>query len=384
MVLNTIFFVAMANDRLHIVALDVPYPPNYGAAIDMYFRIKSLSELGIKVILHCFEYGRGRPQQLQNICEQVYYYPRRSPLQCAFSSEPYIVSSRRNKMLFDRIFADEYPVLLEGEHTCACLTDERSRNKKIFVRMHNIEQDYYRHLADAAQPGFKRWYYRTEAKRLQKFEHVLKNISGMFAISQKDCMELKVKYANVEFLPPFIYRDVVECLPGKGEYALYHGNLTVAENQRSARFLLDEVFEGLQIPLIMAGKGAAKFVDSYPKTELLKFEEAPTDDRLSELIRNAHVNVLPTFQSTGVKLKLINALFSGRFCLVNTVMVEGIGVEELCIVANDATSMKSKLVELFQREFQATEIERRKDVLEKRYSNKRNAEHLVNVIFKKK
>ncbi|HXB12924.1 MAG TPA: glycosyltransferase [Bacteroidia bacterium] len=371
----------MSSRHLHIVALDVPYPPNYGAAVDMYYRIKSLSEAGINIILHCFDYGRGRHQQLSNICKQVYYYRRKSPITCAFSSEPYIVSSRRNRELFDRLFADEHPIWLEGVHTCACLTDERSKKKKIYVRMHNIEQDYYKHLADAAPMGFSKWYYNAEATRLVKYAPMLKNAACLFPLSLKDCKDLSAIYPNVEFLPPAIYSDVVQCYTGKGKYALYHGNLTVEENIKAARFVMDEVFKGLQIPLIVAGTGAAAFITAYPQTDLLKFIDAPTDEQLRDLISNAHINILPTFQATGIKLKLINSLFSGRFCLVNPQMVEGIGVEELCVIANDATSMKANVTELFQKDFPAEEITKRKNLLEKRYSNIKNAAHLAEIIF---
>ncbi len=371
----------MDKNHLHIVALDIPYPPNYGAAVDMYYRIKSLSEAGINITLHCFDYGRGRHQQLSNICKEVYYYPRKSALACAFSSEPYIVSSRRNKELFDRLFGDEYPIWLEGVHTTACLTDERSKKKKIYVRMHNIEQDYYKHLADAAPMGFSKWYYNAEAARLVKYAPILKNAACLFPLSLKDCKDLSTIYPNVEFLPPAIYSDVVQCCTGKGKYALYHGNLMVEENRKAAKFLMDDVFKGLQIPLVVAGKGAASFATVYPQGELLKFIEAPTDEELRDLIRNAHINVLPTFQATGIKLKLINSLFSGRFCLVNPQMVEGIGVEELCIIAKDAATMKAKVMELFQKDFPAEEIAKRKNLLEKRYSNKKNTAHLAEIIF---
>lgn len=370
----------MAQKHLHIVALDVPYPPNYGAAIDMYFRVKCLNELGVKITLHCFDYGRGKPKELAEICDRVYYYPRKSALQCAFSREPYIVHSRRNKALFDRIFADDSPVLLEGTHTCACLTDPRRKGKKVFVRMHNIEEDYYRHLADA-HSGMVKWYYYFEAKRLRRFENLLSEATGLFSVSEKDDKDLKAQFKNVHFMPPFIYIDKIECKPGRGEYALYHGNLSVAENKKAAKFIIDNVFKGLQIPLVVAGKGAKELSNGYPKSDLLKFVESPNGDELTELIKNAHVNVLPTFQPTGIKHKLVNALFQGRYCLVNSVMIEGIGVDGLCVIADSAAEMKEKVAQLFKQDFQVEEIKKRRVILENRYSNKKNAEFLVKTIF---
>ena len=365
---------------MHIVALDVPYPPNYGAAIDMYFRVKCLHELGIEISLHCFEYGRGRPKQLEEICDEVFYYPRKSPLQCLFSSEPYIVHSRRNKLLFERIFADDSPVLLEGTHTCACLTDPMHQGKKIFVRMHNIEEDYYRHLANAAPLGYIRSYYAMEAKRLKKFEPILSEAACLFSVSEKDHKDLSARFKRVEYLPPFIYNDIVECQTGKGDYALYHGNLQVEENLKAARFLLEEVFNKLDLKLVIAGKGATDLRQRYNRQNF-RFVESPSGEELSELMRNAHVNVLPTFQSTGIKHKLINALFQGRYCVVNPPMVDGNGLDKLCIVVNSAEEMRSIVTDLFQKDFPAEEVTRRKMVLEQIYSNKKNAKKLVNVIF---
>ncbi|HTB05501.1 MAG TPA: glycosyltransferase [Bacteroidia bacterium] len=378
--LATFTNIILSTKYLHIVALDVPYPPDYGAAIDMYFRAKCLGEMGVKVIYHCFDYGRGRSKQLEEICHEVHYYPRKGALDSLFSSEPYIVHSRRNKLLFDRIFADEHPVFLEGTHTCACLTDDRARSKKIFVRMHNIEEDYYRHLAEAAPVGFTKWYYSMEAKRLKRFEPLLSRATGIFSVSEKDHKDLSARFSNVEYLPPFIYNDKVECLTGRGEYALYHGNLMVEENLKAAEFLLEEVFNNSEIEFIVAGKGANDLSKKY-SAKNFKFIDSPTGDELTKLIQNAHVNVLPTFQPTGIKHKLVNALFTGRYCVVNPIMVEGIGLDKLCITAKDALEMRNAITELFKKDFPVEEIVKRKEVLEKIYSNKKNAEKIVRVIF---
>ena len=50
----------LAEKHLHIVCLDVPYPVDYGGVFDLFYKIKALSEAGVKIHLHCFEYGRGQ------------------------------------------------------------------------------------------------------------------------------------------------------------------------------------------------------------------------------------------------------------------------------------------------------------------------------------
>ncbi len=54
----------------------------------------------------------------------------------------------------------------------------------------------------------------------------------------------------------------------------------------------------------------------------------------------AQINVLPTFQATGIKLKLLMALYTGRHCIVNQPMVDNTGLEELCSIQNTAEEMK--------------------------------------------
>jgi hypothetical protein len=54
---------------INIVAFDVPFPANYGGVIDVFHKIKTFNQLGVKVHLHCFEYGRGNQPELEQYCE---------------------------------------------------------------------------------------------------------------------------------------------------------------------------------------------------------------------------------------------------------------------------------------------------------------------------
>ena len=60
----------MSEQHLHIVSFDVPWPANYGGVIDVFHRARTLTEMGVKVHLHCFEYGRGEQETL-NFCHEV-------------------------------------------------------------------------------------------------------------------------------------------------------------------------------------------------------------------------------------------------------------------------------------------------------------------------
>src|SRR5919108_3533744 len=99
---------------LHIVSFAVPYPATYGGAIDAYNRIKALKDEGVKITLHCFVYANFSPHNaLKEITEEVHYYPRIAWPALLAPGTPYIVASRQNPKLLDKLNEDDAPVLFE-------------------------------------------------------------------------------------------------------------------------------------------------------------------------------------------------------------------------------------------------------------------------------
>ena len=52
----------------------------------------------------------------------------------------------------------------------------------------------------------------------------------------------------VEYLPSFHKDDEIKSLPGIGDFALYQGNLSVAENEKAAEYLDKRGFQGNRNP----------------------------------------------------------------------------------------------------------------------------------------
>ena len=108
--------------------------------------------------------------------------------------------------------------------------------------------------------------------------------------------------------------------------------------------------------------------------------ENPDDKTLTNLIKNAQINIAITAQATGLKLKLLNTLYNGRFCIVNDKMLSGSKLDELCIVANDAAAIKREIIRHFNDEFTNEHIEERKLKLRMLYNNGNNVEKLIELI----
>lgn len=370
----------MSEKHLHIISFDIPFPADYGGVVDIYNRIRTLSELGVKIHLHCFEYGRERSEVLSGLCYSIYYYKRNTSVVNLFSALPYIVVSRQSDELINNLLKDDYPVLMEGIHTTFYISDKRLNGRKMIVRSHNIEHEYYHHLSEIETHPFKKMYFRREASKLKKYEPELKKASNIAAISPDDSLYIKNNYGNGFYLPAFHGNDEVNCFPGRGTYALYHGNLSVGENNSAALFLI-RVFSTINYPLIIAGNHpSADLKAAASKNKNIQLVINPGVAEMQQLIQNAHVNILPTFQSTGIKLKLINALFNGRFCIVNTHMIKNTGLESLCIVKDTEMEMRTALDEVFTKEFSYAEIEERKKVLLNDFDNKVNAIQLMKVL----
>lgn len=377
--------MSKSSDTLHIIAFDIPYPANYGGVIDIYYRVQALHELGIKVILHCYQYGREKSSELEKVTHKVHYYPRRTFRNPFYGRLPYIVATRNTSELLINLKKDKHPILFEGLH-CTYYLDHPELAKRFkVVRTHNVEHDYYKKLEEVEINFFKKYFFRIESERLKKHEQILKHANLIAAISPSDLNHFKKKFENVIYLPAFHPNHELRSVNGSGEYALYHGNLAVGENDEAARFLVNEVFTNVDMPFLIAGsnpsKELVKALETSPNARLLNNLNS---DEMLDYVRNAHVNVLPTFQNTGIKLKLVNALFLGRHCLANNLMVQNTGLEGFCEVANTPKQFIKKLKSLQTQPFEISQLEARKAVLESQFSNNRNAELLMETIRSKR
>lgn len=367
--------------HLHVIAFDVPYPANYGGVIDVFYRVKALSEAGVKVHLHCFEYGRGHAEVLDR-CHEVKYYKRDTSFWKQLRREPYVVASRRSEALAQDLLKDDYPILCEGLHTTAILGDPRFKSRKIFVRAHNVEHDYYRFLAESEPTCWKRWFYRMESRKLKRYEPILQRAAGIFAITLADTDYFNAHYGKTVLVPGFSALSRVCSETGRGDYVLYHGKLSVPENKKAAVWLVEQVFSELNIPCVVAGlnppDSLRKLCERYPRVSL---KANLGDAEMIDLIRNAQVNVMVTDQPTGLKLKLLNALYNGRFCLVNDDMVRGTDLGQLCVVAETPEQFINEIKRLMKEDFTEDDIEERNEALKDLYQNEKNAQLIVNIVF---
>jgi len=373
------------NRHLHIVCLDVPSPADYGGAIDMLYRIESLYNAGIKIHLHYFSYNhRGNPNELNQYCESIHVYERKTGHKGFSFSKPYIVSSRINQELITKLNKDNHPILLEGVHCTGILPQLNTGNRKVIVRLHNDEADYYKQLSSVEKNIFKKIYFRYESHLLSKYEHSLPPQYLYACITTKDEAHFREQHGlkNSFFLPAYTPYEKINSSEGIGNFCLYHGNLSVPENEKAATWLLTKVFSKIKVPFVIAGKNPSKRVDKlshlYQHTCLVA---NPTDTEINDLVKKAHINILPSFSNTGIKIKLLHALFEGRHCVTNEAMVNGTGLEAACHIGTNANAIAAIIMQLHHQPFTTEEIRLRENLLGNTYNNALNTKQLIQYLW---
>lgn len=367
---------------LHIVAFDVPYPADYGGVIDIFYKIKAINDEGFDIKLHIYNYGRKHSKsELSKYCVEVNYYPRKIYKNPFVGSKPYIVNSRNSHALLKNLQKDNSPILFEGLHCTYYLSDPSLSNRFKVVRTHNIEHHYYKHLENSEFKYFKKYFFRIEAEKLKKYEAILKHANKIAAISPNDYEYFNEKFGNTVYVPAFHTNTNTDNPGEKGKYILYHGNLSVPENYTAAIKLIKNVFSKIKIPSVIAGNNPPKeLVSLCNKFDNISLKSNLSTIKIHTLIKEAHINVLYTNQNTGIKLKLLNALYLGKFSIVNPLMVDGSGLEDMCIISNNFEDMIHSINEFMHKEYDNGFYLKRKSFLEEKFNNQNSIKHLLNHI----
>ena len=369
--------------HLHIISFDIPFPANYGGAIDVFHKIRCLHEAGINITLHCFQYGERKPsEELESLCSTVYYYKRSFKLFDQFSILPFNVKSRINKELKQNLLKDHHPILFEVLHSCHLLSDIDLKDRVKLYRHSNIEHDYFNELAKTEQSIFKYIYFKIEAIKLKWFEKKITHANSILSVSKLDLTYFRKNYSNTRsyYLPSFHQFDTITIKKGLGDYILYHGNLSISENYHAATWLIKHVFSNIKYSVIIAGlnppEALVLLVNQYPHIIL---KQNCSSNEMNELVSNAQIHCLYTAQETGLKLKLLHVLYSGRHVVVNQNMLSGTDLEKTCTICNSSLEYIKALDHLIKKNMDELLISNRNQYLIE-MNNHKKTEYLISLL----
>ena len=375
----------MVEKHLHIISFDVPFPANYGGVIDVFYKIKSLHKHGIKIHLHCFEYGRKKAEELNKYCYKVNYYKRHTGFAKQLSTTPYIIRSRTNIELINNLLRDQYPIFCEGMHSCSIVTNPKFKERKIIYRAANVEHHYYNGLANSEKNIFKKLYFKLEASKLLKWEEQLSSTDIILSISKTDQKHYQQIFPNKKVENIFAYfqqdENLIPNFENTEKYILFHGNLSVHENNETALYITNELSQKTNNKFIIAGKNpGSELTNKCNSTNNVNIIANPTNKEMYSLIQKAHINLLLTNQPTGLKLKLLNSLYSGKHCLVNNNMLSGSDLQNIVDIGNTTTELLHSITILMQKEFTLQNYEERKKQIPKEFDNDYKSKKIIKLL----
>lgn len=370
----------MLKQKIHIVSLDVPYPADYGGAVDIFYRLKALYELGFDITLHMFEYGRGQQSELNKYAKPIYYSRKKSVFHL-FSKRPFIVQSRRSNKLLKNLLKDDSPILFEGIHTTWFLENKQIQKRLSFVRTHNVEHEYYSGLKQNTT-FFKGLFFKLEANKLKKYQNILSTCTHVLAIKEEDAAYIKQFNPNTHLLPASI-PDISGKFTKVKRYSLFHGNLSVPENEAAAIWIINVLKNVIDptFPLIIAGKNPGIKLQNICQKEKITLIANPSEIEIFDLIQEAQIHVLYTSVPSGIKLKLLSCIHSSGLILLNENMVKGSGLEGFCTIAKNEKEFKIDYIGLQNSVLSEEEFQKRSMFIQKHFNNIENCKIIQSLIL---
>jgi len=369
--------------ELHLISFNYPYPPSYGGIIDVYYKIKALSEQGIKIHLHCFtdRIPEVTDREIREITENVFFYQKKKNPLLYFSGTPFAAAIRNSEQLLKNLENIPAPILFEGLQTTAVIQHLKSSQQPLYLRYHNNETEYYKGLSSSEKNTFKKIIYRIESLKYTGYQKkLLKRFKSVFCLSEKEYNEVHTYSGNAKLIHIFHGNQLVKQLDKKGKYFLFHGDLTTADNKKALDETI-EIFKNLpQYQLIVASDRASdeikRKIDAVGNISLSPIQ---TTENLHHLLQGAHANILLSYQNSGTKVKLFNTLYNSRFVIINENITDDPALISLCLYGSDKNQIRQQIIAAAEKDYDAAE--NRKKILEERHSDQAKAEEIVSVIF---
>jgi hypothetical protein len=337
------------NNKIQLISFDNPYPPNFGGVIDVFFKIQALHAIGYEIYLHCFvkeipkEYT-----ELEKITSQVFFYKIKQNPIYLFASTPFSILSRNDKMLLKNMEELKHPILYEGLKTTFSFDSASIKDIPKFLRLHNIEEDYFNGIAKSETKLTKKLLYYFEAKKFKQYKFIFEKCSGIFTLSVNDTSKMQLLNKKTKFIPVFHGNTSIPNLSEFGDYAFYHGDLTSSDNRKSVLFLISIFKEIKSKKLIISSSSNQEFVNkAIGNAKNIEFVYLKNHSHLLDLFSKAHINICWSFQQSGTKLKVINSIFNSRFCIINENSIDDPVIVNLCELVHNKEALFQKIIQLF-------------------------------------
>ena len=292
---------------------------------------------------------------------------------------PYSVSTRSDESLLERLNQNDFPIIFHGIESTYFLSRGHFNDRKTIIRLQTWKHQKYKKLFHTNPIGFHKIRYKLKELRYAKFEKNLCQKHKCIATikTNQDTNEL-----THETLSHFIGMSTPMGIVGNGHYCLFHGDFSNKSTELAAQWLLKEVFNEVELPFVIVAKNPSVEIENlaHEKSHTCIVSN-PSDKELVELIKKAHINILPTIGLSEKNNDLILSTQIGRHILINRERADITGLQRICHIADTAKEFREKITALFDLPFTNTDIEKRERVTREEFDDKTNAAKLIKLLY---
>jgi len=334
-----------AHGRLTVLCQDVPYPPNHGGKLDLWNLLRGLHGEGVTIQLVCwFERDRIAPEvrrELDRVAAEIVEVPSRDGWwRVLYAKYPprmlKFKPSRREYAALKNSIEAFGPDWLLLDYWWAYLPARALATElglPLIYRSHNVEHRYYRELQRLAR-GMLKLKLAVNAFRLFAVERDIRSSADLVAdISADDTDEWNTLggAGRAIVVPPLWLDRAARARPviRADIDLLFVGNLRTPNNVEGLGWFTSQV-----LPILRRSPTPAPlrvvFAGSEPDTSALAswrragIECVANPPDVSGFYPRARVVINPLQHGSGVNLKMIEALASGRPVVATPVAVRGL------------------------------------------------------------
>ena len=372
------------NRQLHIICNEIPKPFDTFQGNDLYWMIKSLQQEGIQPHLHVFQKDKFKSPVSVNSEQPTTYYEIKTG-HCGFSfMAPFGISSYYDKQLISTLNQDKHPIIFHGIEATFNLSHVKIKDRKVFVRIMQSENlNPQRGTKLSFINGNGRWYDFFAIRKSTYETRVIDRFPILVAHQDmKDKFDPQDKKLNINLIPNFIGIPTYLGEPGDGSFCLFHGNLDNSNTTKAAHWLLDNVFNKIDIPLVIAGSNPSKELEVASHRQLNTCLVAnPTQNEKMELIKKAQVNILPGLINDLQKHEMMQSIIFGRHILSMEPSDSSSHFKKVIHFENDLDTITSKTKSLFESTFPEEEKNKRESFLQRNWLDASSTKKLIKMLY---
>ncbi|MEL4027823.1 glycosyltransferase family 4 protein [Caldifermentibacillus hisashii] len=360
--------------RILFLTTLLPYPLNNGGKIKTFYTLKALSA-DHEVDVLCFINNKKDnvyKKNISKVCNQIDIvekvliakYSKKSLFQdftrSLFTKYPYVIYKFYSKEMakkiielqknysYDLIYVDHLPMMIyHNLFNSPVILDEHNVESLIMKRFYEVEKNFIKKII-----GY------IEYKKLLSFEKfALNRVDRIISLSLQDKQELERLSGSdkpIDVIPICIESNYVKGQihrqEGEKLKILFVGTMSWYPNSHGLTWFIEEVFSKLdenKFELYVVGGNPPASITKWNEKSNIHIVGYVTD--VNQYIDICHVNVVPIFIGSGLRVKIIEAYSKGIPTISTSIGAEGIEVRngENIIIANEPEEFISSLNELY-------------------------------------